>query len=547
MVFTRWFAVVLTAAPLAACSGGDTSDSPGTGGDGGSIDAGGGTGGNTGGTGGNTGGTGGGTGGTGGNTGGTGGDTGGTGGNTGGTGGNTGGTDGGTDVDATVQLCGNNQLDDQELCDDGNATTEEACPYGVAQCATCSEDCDEELTLTGNVCGDGVVAPGHEQCDVGPTCHDDCTWFACDQTSSCRYAEQLPQSHNGTFGRRVAMDGDVLAVAAPGSAGDAGVVRSYRKSAGAPVTWTLEQTIVSPSGEQGFGGELALDGNVLAVSFPNDDTDAVEAGSVHVYRHDGTEWKHEARLKSAQPSNWDSFGSHVALEGDRLVVGVPGEGTGATYVFHHDGSAWQQEVRMTAPQANANFGAAVAIQNEWLVVGASTDDESATDGGAVHAYHLVGSTWELASKIAASDPTDDAKFGASLTFAGNTLMVGATGVGDNRGAAYVFELEAGVWQEKQSLRPSLSASDRFGRKIVIEGTRAIIAAKTPAMFVYDYDGSQWFHAADLQPGSHSDPNGFTPSLGDIAISGGEMSVGVSGLWATIGPASTYTGAVFHYH
>ncbi|WP_224367359.1 DUF4215 domain-containing protein [Hyalangium versicolor] len=66
-----------------------------------------------------------------------------------------------------------------EACDDGNEVTEEGCPYGVATCTACREDCGAVLHLQGAFCGDGT-RDDSEACDDGNnlacgTCNADCT------------------------------------------------------------------------------------------------------------------------------------------------------------------------------------------------------------------------------------------------------------------------------------------------------------------------------------------------------------------------------------
>ncbi len=67
-----------------------------------------------------------------------------------------------------------------EACDDGNTTTETTCNYGTTTCSACNDTCTASLSLTGNVCGDGVVAVGNEQCDdrnisACGTCNSSCS------------------------------------------------------------------------------------------------------------------------------------------------------------------------------------------------------------------------------------------------------------------------------------------------------------------------------------------------------------------------------------
>lgn len=74
--------------------------------------------------------------------------------------------------DCTPNVCGDGFVDTMsprvEACDDGNTMNETECPYGVATCQLCKNDCSAVENLTGNVCGDGTVH-SPEMCDDGNT------------------------------------------------------------------------------------------------------------------------------------------------------------------------------------------------------------------------------------------------------------------------------------------------------------------------------------------------------------------------------------------
>ena len=70
-------------------------------------------------------------------------------------------------------VCGNGTVEPGEQCDDGNTTTETACPRGQSTCAVCNADCSASLTLfplsvTKDGTGSGAVTGGPIDC--GSTC-----------------------------------------------------------------------------------------------------------------------------------------------------------------------------------------------------------------------------------------------------------------------------------------------------------------------------------------------------------------------------------------
>ena len=58
---------------------------------------------------------------------------------------------------------------------------------------------------------------------------------------------------------------------------------------------------------------------------------------------------------------------------DTIVIGAPRSATGAAYVFVRSGGIWNEEARLSplAALAGDAFGAAVAIDGDTVVVGAS--------------------------------------------------------------------------------------------------------------------------------------------------------------------------------
>ncbi len=112
--------------------------------------------------------------------------------------------------------------------------------------------------------------------------------------------------------------------------------------------------------------------------------DEPEKGKVHIYRYDfvDEEWIKEAVLYSPITSEDadDYFGYSVAIQGYDVIIGSPriGEGLlGAAFrVSYSSCSGWEFKEQLVASDANQSklFGQSVAIENEWVVIGASQTD-----------------------------------------------------------------------------------------------------------------------------------------------------------------------------
>src|SRR5690606_22760668 len=59
----------------------------------------------------------------------------------------------------TGGVCGDDHLDDEEVCDDGNAITETECDYNTPNgtCSVCNNLCTLEAVVSGPYCGDGSI------------------------------------------------------------------------------------------------------------------------------------------------------------------------------------------------------------------------------------------------------------------------------------------------------------------------------------------------------------------------------------------------------
>jgi len=193
------------------------------------------------------------------------------------------------------------------------------------------------------------------------------------------------------------------------------------------------------SGDQ-FGFSLATDGNKIVVA-ANQEDNPTDSGAVYVYDMDGTG---EVKITASDAATSDAFGRNVAIGNNKIVVGCSsddddGSSSGSVYVYDLDGTG---EVKITASDATQSdmFGWSVDIGSNKIVVGSIGDDDDGSSSGSVYLYDLDG-TNEL--KITASDGEFDAQFGRSVAIANGKLIVGAAGNGTGNlpGSTYIYNLD----------------------------------------------------------------------------------------------------------
>jgi hypothetical protein len=240
-----------------------------------------------------------------------------------------------------------------------------------------------------------------------------------------------------------------------------------------------------------FGYSVAISGETAVVGAPFDDTAPnVNQGAAYVFVFSGGNWIQQQKLTANDGATSDEFGFAVTISGDTIVVGAHEDdiGTnsnqGSAYVFVRAGGVWTQQQKLTASDgaASDDFGFAVATSGETVVVGARTDDIGAeTNQGSAYVFTRGGGVWTQQQRLTASDGSLGDEFGYSVAISGETIVVGAhtddVGTAAAQGSAYVFARSGGAWAQQQRLIANDGRlGDRFGSSVGLSSETAIIGA-----------------------------------------------------------------------
>ena len=133
------------------------------------------------------------------------------------------------------------------------------------------------------------------------------------------------------------------------------------------------------------------------------------AGAAYVFTRSGGVWTQQAFLKVSNAETNDFFGFSVAIDADTVAVGAVGEASsasggeadnstpraGAAYVFTRSGGIWTQQAFLKASNAGGGdvSGNSVAISGDTLVVGAPGEDSSAGGGEADNSAQNAGAAY----------------------------------------------------------------------------------------------------------------------------------------------------------
>lgn len=279
--------------------------------------------------------------------------------------------------------------------------------------------------------------------------------------------------------------------------------------------WTQEAKLLASDGanDDSFGRSVDLDGLLAIIGAPNDDDLGDRSGAAYVFLGDGLGgWSEEAKLIAPDGAPIQFFGTSVGISGDVAVIGAPQTNAGASnggaaHVFRRDGGgAWSFEQKLVPgdPETEALFGNSIAIDGDFIIVGATTKDGNAVDSGAVYVFRHDGATWTEEAKLIASDATTAQAFGLGIDIEGSVAAVGApfdNGNGSFSGAAYVYVRGGGgTWHEAARLESStIRARDQFGSDVAIDGGNIAVGAYRVRVGNQQL-GAAYYFAADGQGG-----------------------------------------------
>ena len=404
------------------------------------------------------------------------------------------------------------------------------------------------------------------------------------------------------FGTSVAISGDLMVAGAPledSSAGaDSGAAYVFVRSGS---SWGPPVQLKAPNPGAGdkFGSSVAIYGNTVVVGAAGEDSSAtgvggdqgnnsaLNSGAAYVFVRNGMNWPYQAYLKASNTGADDQFGFSVAVSGNTVVVGAPGEDSngsqadnsapaaGAAYVFAWDGTKWSQQAYLKASnrESSDEFGTSVAVSENTVVVGSPGEDSNATGvegsqasnsapgAGAAYVFVWSGTAWNQQAYLKASNTGSSDEFGTSVAISWDTIVVGARGEDSNAkgvngnqsnnsaaesGAAYVFTRNVTTWTQQAYLKGcNTGANDFFGRSVAVSADTVVVgahledssatgiggnasdngAADSGAAYVFVRTGTSWTQQTYLKASNTGGADNFAYSVG---LSAGSLVVGATG-------------------
>jgi uncharacterized repeat protein (TIGR02543 family) len=310
------------------------------------------------------------------------------------------------------------------------------------------------------------------------------------------------------FGYSVALSGDgtTALIGAPGSGPNGSAAYIYQVASESSWASTAAPTATLFDGtgiKDGFGDSVALssNGKTALIGAPLGSGVAYPYGDAYLYQvASETSWASTATPTATLTSGLttaDDFGYSVAVSANGTTALI-GSRFNAAYIFQVASvTDWASTASPTATLSNGvvdgEFGYSVALSGDGTtaLVGAPSADLSGANGAAYVFQASGGNVWASSSTPVAtltSGLTTADNFGNSVALSsdGTTALIGAFGVSNNTGAAYIFNIASeSAWSSNATPSPTATltngggaTNDSFGSSLILspDGTTALISA-----------------------------------------------------------------------
>ena len=242
------------------------------------------------------------------------------------------------------------------------------------------------------------------------------------------------------FGSSVCIYRDLILVGTDAMDNDA--VYLFEKPTGGWTNMTETARLTTCAGNTGdnFGFSVSIFDDVAVVGEDGNDDGGTDAGAVYLYQRPAGGWTdmtETAKLTASDSQSSDYFGCAVDIVEDTIVVGARydddnGYNSGSAYLFEKPIGGWAdmtETAKLTASDGDKSddFGCAVDISEDMVVVGARYNDDNGYNSGSIYLFGKPAGGWmdmTETEKVMASQGKGGEEFGYALDLFKDRLIVG---------------------------------------------------------------------------------------------------------------------------
>ncbi|QDT27727.1 Calx-beta domain protein [Gimesia panareensis] len=325
-----------------------------------------------------------------------------------------------------------------------------------------------------------------------------------------------------------------------------------------------------------FGYSVAISTTGLLIGAPGvrlPENQNATTGAAFYYEFAGY-WSNSSlkqRVISVETQDREYFGSAVALDGTTIAVGaiyadMDGIDSGGTYVFYGpdytNSSLGEFPLTSELPPGPLNksnvedyYGHTLAMNDDYLIVGAPGTDSVLAPGGGVYIYAKddhgtpdldSDDSWIYQTILAGPNPEELTLFGSSVAIYGNTIVVGSYSK-SGQYEVFIYEMNGSDWTttaptvtslfDSVSRTVNIDLDNTYEDLIAFSGDTIVVGnpegdgveANSGVVYVYTRNGADWSTAAPEESVLYASDGATDREFGAaVDIDGDTIVVGTPG-------------------
>ena len=267
------------------------------------------------------------------------------------------------------------------------------------------------------------------------------------------------QRRSDNFGNSITMSNDIIVVGAPRNlnVGAAYVFKKQSSGLWAEQQKIVSNTIIGTFNR--FGANINTDGTSLFVGMPTGAGTFGQPATCFSYvfkRQPNDTWSFVQTIVASDSQLSDAFGQGVSVKGDYAIIGAPNykdvtnnlSNAGQAYIFQVQADGKWKEIQKIVPfdpSVSKRFGSSVALNNNRAIVGAETNN-GINSGSAYIFQKQSNEEWKQTSKLKPASLVQSDYFGNNVAIGNKYAIVGALNESEGSslqraGSAYMFTLK----------------------------------------------------------------------------------------------------------
>ena len=230
-----------------------------------------------------------------------------------------------------------------------------------------------------------------------------------------------------------------------------------------------------------FGFSVALKGYTALVGAPYHDVIHSNEGALYVIEKVNGDWTQKQKLTASDAEENKYFGKQITLSEDGNYALVD-DG----YVFKKgEDENWFEQIKLDFSAGSSPTDRNTLIKDGFLIRGNNTQ---------VDIYTLENENWILSTTLTSENFSDGDRYGESIAFDGEYLIVGSPGdyyTSSNAGSVYVYQYADNEWNYIiKSWGDDRTGGMEFGRDIQIFDNHVVIA-RDSGIHLFSHPRSDW--------------------------------------------------------